>query len=70
MVKELYTFSAVNQIGCARRFKQKELTILIASEATTSGMPVGVAVKAPTRRHHSCVSCLRGKHGGELPTAR
>lgn len=34
------------------------------------GMRVGVAVKAPKQRHQRWVSCLRGKHGGRLPTRR
>lgn len=43
---------------------------LTERERTTVGLPVGVAVKAPTLRHHYWVSCLRGKHGGGLPTRR
>lgn len=45
-------------------------TFLTLHEGNTSGMRVGVATRAPTQRHHSWVSCLRGKHGGGLPTRR
>lgn len=45
-------------------------TFLTLPEGNTSGMRVGVAMRATTQRHHSWVSCLRGKHGGRLPTRR
>lgn len=67
----LYHISGRNIFGQQCWFWFWEIpTFAPAPEGTISGMAVGVAAMAPTRRHHSWVSCLRGKHGGGLPTRR
>lgn len=47
-----------------------KVTISTASEAAATERLVGVALNAPTQRHHCWLSCLRGKHGGGLQSRR